>query len=109
MWKGLGESEWRSLAYGDEELRLIRNALEQVVPLASRYADLRPTKENIERVVNASGLLFKSGIYGRLEIIDHSAIAEAELRGYQTAIEHASQHLCQNCGCKQTAISSMPE
>lgn len=109
MWKGLGESEWRSLAYGDEELRLIRNALVQVLPLASAYANVRPTKENNTRVAYASGLLFKTGVYGRLEIIDHRAIAEAELRGFRTAIERAALHCCEKCGLQQTAISSMPK
>lgn len=109
MWKGLGESEWKSLAYGDEESRLIRNALVQVMPLASAYAKAMPSQDNQARVGKASSLLFKSGIYGRLAIVDHTAIAEAELRGFRTAIQRASLHCCETCGRQQTAIASMPK
>lgn len=109
MWKGLGESEWKSLAYGDAEARLIRNALVQVMPLATAYAKAMPSKDNKARIAIASSLLLKPGIYGRMEVIDHTAIAEAELRGFRMAVERAAMHCCEKCGLQQTAISSMPK
>lgn len=107
MWTGMSEAEWKGLAYGNEDSRQIRNALVQVMPLATAYAKTMPSKDNQARVAIASSLLLNPGMYGMLEVIDHTAIAEAELRGFRMAVERASRHCCEKCGLPQTSITSM--
>lgn len=109
MWKGLGEADWSGLVCSHAEARLIREALVDILPLASAYAKSMPSPDNKARVALANSLLLSSRQLGSTDVIAATAVAEAELRGFRTAVERAALHCCEQCGHPQTALTAMPK